>query len=104
MGRNAIICEAIQNMSVILFGYADDEGNLHSRVVEPYAHGVTRRGNDALRGYQIGGTSETEVPGWKLFLVERMTNLRLDNRVFAGNAPGYAHGDRQLSPIYCLVP
>ena len=99
-----MICDAIKNMSLISFGYVDDEDNFHSRVVEPYAHGVTSTGKDALRGYQIGGTSESGIPGWKLFLVERMTNLRPGNRVFAGNAPGYAHGDRQLSPIYCKVP
>jgi predicted DNA-binding transcriptional regulator YafY len=97
------ICEAINSMKVIEFDYADKVGNIHHRIVEPYAHGVTRRGKDALRGYQIGGTSESEVPGWKLFVVERMIGLIITGRTFTGTAPDYALGDKDLSPIYCRV-
>lgn len=101
---NQAISDAIQQMRVISFSYSDDEGNLHYRIVEPYAHGLTRRGNEALRGYQIGGTSETTVPGWKLFVVERITALMVSEHTFDGSAPGYAHGDSALNPIFCRVP
>ena len=104
MSANPTICTAIRSMKVIEFRYADKQGNIHHRVVEPYAHGVTRRGKDALRGYQIGGTSESVVPDWKLFIVEQMSGLRVTDRTFAGTAPGYAHGDRDLNPIFCRVP
>lgn len=104
MAANPAICRAISSMKIIEFGYADAEGNFHHRVVEPYAHGRTTAGNDALRGYQVGGTSESKVPDWKLFLVDRMTGLRIADRTFAGAAPRYAHGDKDLSPIYCRVP
>jgi predicted DNA-binding transcriptional regulator YafY len=86
------ICEAINSMKVIEFDYADKVGNIHHRIVEPYAHGV-----------QIGGTSESEVPGWKLFVVERMIGLIITGRTFTGTAPDYALGDKDLSPIYCRV-
>lgn len=104
MVRNLTICTAITSTKVIEFDYADEEGNFHHRIVEPYAHGATKRAKDVLRGYQVGGTSESEVPGWKLFLIERMTGLRMTDRTFAGTAPGYAHGDSALDPIYCRVP
>lgn len=91
-------------MRLLEFTYNDAEGNIHHRVVEPYAHGVTRQGNEALRAYQIGGTSETEVPGWRLFLVGRMFGLRMSESSFAGTVPGYAHGDRALNPVHCRVP
>ena len=104
MARNSTLCQAIANMRVVTFTYSDKDGNVHRRVVEPYAHGETSTGNSALRGYQIGGTSESDVPGWKLFIVEQMTGLQVTDRTFAGSAPGYAHGDRHLSPLYCRVP
>ena len=104
MTRNSTLCQAIESMRVIAFTYEDKEGNVHHRRVEPYAHGETTAGNAALRGYQIGGTSESEIPGWKLFIVERMAGLRITEGTFAGSAPGYAHGDRHLNPLYCQVP
>ena len=101
---NPVICEAIERFKIIEFTYEDSAGNVHHRVVEPYAYGKTSRGNDALRGYQIGGTSESTIPGWKLFVVGRMGRLRKTDRTFNATAPGYAHGDSSLSPMYCRVP
>jgi predicted DNA-binding transcriptional regulator YafY len=101
---NNTISEAIRNRRIIRFLYADEAGNIHKRVVEPYAYGVTKQGNEAIRCYQIGGSSETEIPGWKLFLVDRMTGLIITDETFEGCAPGYAHGDKGLNPIYCRIP
>jgi hypothetical protein len=103
MSANATICTAIDSMKVIEFDYADEKGNLHHRVVEPYAHGVTKRGKDALRGRQIGGTSESGVLDWRLFLIAGMIGLRITKRSFAVHHE-YAHGDKDLNPIYCRVP
>ena len=103
MPANAMICTAISSMKVIEFGYADKKGNFHHREVEPYAHGVTKRGRDALRGRQIGGTSESGTLGWRIFLIERMTGLKITNRPFTIH-PEYAHGDEDLNPIYCRIP
>ena len=99
-----VICEAVRELRLVEFGYEDRDGHFHHRIVEPYVHGRTSRGEDALRGYQVGGTSESRVPGWRLFIRERMTGLRKTTTSFQGTAPGYAHGDRTLSPIYCRVP
>jgi predicted DNA-binding transcriptional regulator YafY len=101
---NKIISEAITNRRIILFLYTDDEGNIHKRIAEPYAYGVTKQGNEAVRCYQIGGSSETEIPGWRLFLVDRITDLIITDETFEGCAPGYAQGDKGLNPIYCRIP
>ncbi len=104
MPINPAICDAIASMRIVEFDYTDARGNQHHRVVEPYAHGRTAQGQDALRGYQIGGTSEAgEIPAWRLFLVDRMVNLRVMNTPFSGDAPGYARGESVLSSIYCMV-
>ena len=101
---NSTICQAIREMKLLHFTYADAQGNVHTRLVEPYVHGLTKQGNEALRGYQVWGPSETTIPGWKLFLVERMAVLRMVDENFHGTAPGYAHGDKARSPLHCRVP
>ena len=102
--QTPLICQAISELKALEFLYEDADGDARRRVVEPYAYGRTRRDREALRGYQVGGSSETAVPGWKLFIVERMSGLRMTERSFDGSAPGYAHGDIALSPLYCRVP
>ena len=99
-----VICEAVRELRLVEFGYEDSDGNFHHRIVEPYVYGRTSGGEDALRGYQVGGTSENRLPGWRLFRRDRMTSLRRTATPFQGTAPGYAHGDSALSPIYCRVP
>lgn len=94
---NSTVCAAIRNKRIVRFAYADNEGNVHQRHVEPYAHGVTKQGKEALRGYQVGGTSESKIPGWKLFLIERMSGLTMFDQLFEGSAPGYAHRDMALA-------
>ena len=102
-----LICEAIRDKHIIEFDYRDPEGNFSHRVVEPYVYGRTSQGNDAIRGYQVGGTSHSDSSGtgiWRLFLCDRMRDLRETDRGFAGTAPDYAHGDSALDPVYCMVP
>lgn len=101
---NNVICNAIRELHLLEFTYNDKQGNVHRRVVEPYAHGRTRADKDALRAYQISGTSENTLPGWRLFSVEIMRGLVMSDKTFDGNAPGYAHDDSALSPIHCRVP
>jgi len=101
---NNKIFEAITNKRLIQFSYADTEGNVHQRLVEPYAQGITKQGFEAVRCYQVGGSSESALPAWKLFLITRMTGLVITEKTFSGNAPGYAHGDKGLNPLYCCIP
>ena len=102
-----LICEAIRDQHIIEFDYYDSHGNSTHRVVEPYVYGRTSRRQDAIRGYQVGGTSQSDSSGtgiWRLFLCDRIRNLGRLEDTFAGTAPGYAHGDPALKPIYCRIP
>jgi hypothetical protein len=49
---NPIICQAIRGRDVLTFYY---DG--HFRKVEPHAYGITTANNEALRCYQILGSS-----------------------------------------------
>ncbi len=103
MTRNSTICDAIDYRVLISFTY-EEEGHVHARLAEPYVHGVTGPGNVAVLAYQTGGTSETEIPGWKTFILDRMTDLRRTSQPFTRIAPGYSHDDAHMSPVYCRVP
>ena len=94
---DANICNAISGRLILSFTYRG-----HNRVVEPHAHGVSKAGNDVMRCFQTGGTSESGNPvGWKLMLVEEIGGLRVLEETFAGPQPGYSRGDKGMVQIYC---
>jgi hypothetical protein len=71
------------------------------RVVRPAAHGVHKdTGNQVLRGYQIGGRSNSRQPPlWDLFLVAKLDNLKVTTRTFSDNPPYYSKNDKAMSII-----
>jgi hypothetical protein len=93
---NSDICNAIKNMNLIEFYY-----NGGTRTVEPYCHGVTTAGNEALRGYQVDGFSESGKLGWKMFDLGNASNLTVLDETFEGPRTGYRKGDKGMSKIYC---
>ncbi len=81
---NPIICSAIRSKQVIHFYYNG------LRSVEPFCYGVTKAGNEVLRGYQTGGHSASGNPvGWKLFLISGISNLTITSKHFDAIRPGY---------------
>lgn len=96
---NPTIYKAIRERRLIEFVY--DGG---TRVVEPHCYGISTAGNEVLRGYQVAGYSESGQPeGWKLFLVSRMSAVRLLDEVFPTNRPFYNPNDSAMTHIYCHV-
>lgn len=92
-----IICVAINDQRLLRFYY--DPG---WRTVEPHAHGMSTAGNEVLRAYQTGGASASGEPvNWKLFRVDRISNLELLEETFSEPRPGYKRGDPQMTQIYC---
>ena len=78
------ICEAIARGRVLRFAY---DG--HERVVEPHGHGWTTSGAEVVSGYQTsGGSVGGRVPGWKMFHVEKVRELRVAEP-FDGPRPDY---------------
>lgn len=94
------ICSAINAKKVIQFYY-----NGGTRLVEPFCYGVHRdTGNEVVRGYQVGGHSESGEPvGWKLFRVAEISNLVIIDEYFAGVRDYYNPNDSAMKTIYCHV-
>lgn len=96
---NTTICSAIRSKQIITFYYDGGE-----RSVEPFCYGVSSAGNEVLRGFQIGGYSESGNPvGWKLFRVDEISRIVLTNNTFQGNRPFYNPNDKAMTTIYCHV-
>ncbi len=96
---NTVIMTAIKNKSILEFYYKG-----HIRIVEPHAYGITSKGNELLRAYQIDGTSDTgKVPDWRLFSVNKIENLSTTQDKFRNTRPGYKTGDSAIDEIYCEI-
>ena len=96
---NSNICEAISRRAVMTFAYS---GGV--RMVEPHCHGVSRAGNEVLRGYQTGGYSKSGNPvGWKLYEVSQMSNIIITEENFTHNRPGYNPNDKGMQEVHCHV-
>lgn len=96
---NATICQAIAVRKVVEFYY---DGGI--RRVEPHCHGVSSAGNEVLRGYQVGGYSESGQPvGWKLYSMAKIGTVTATESVFLSNRSGYNPNDSGMSYIHCRV-
>ena len=96
---NQKLCEAISDRKIIAFYY--DGGY---RTVEPYAYGASGAGKEILRGYQLGGFSDSNAPeGWKLFHISRIKNLVVMEEKFSYNREDYNPADPAMQEIFCEV-
>ncbi len=96
---NTEICEAISNKSIIEFNYHGE-----MRTVEPHCHGMSSKGNEVLRGYQIDGGSVSGNPSpWRLFNVGDITSLEITNNNFDEPREGYNPNDKGMVQICCCL-
>lgn len=93
-----VICAAISNCELLEFDY---DGR--HRVVAPYCHGFTARG-EVLRAIQVGGDSRSGGMRFgKLWSVDKMRNIRRSARTFAPDDPDYNPNDSAMKTIHCNV-
>jgi hypothetical protein len=96
---NTQICKAIKDKAIIQFDYHSE-----TRIVEPHCHGVTSKGNEVLRGYQVGGGSVSGNPSpWRLFIVEDIINFKITDKTFDEPRPGYNPDDKGMARICCCL-
>jgi len=103
------VSNAIENRTRVLIDYSDAPGQ---RLIEPYALGITKAGNLALRAYQYQGATLRGIPKWKLFRLDRINKWRpLKNSIFelqpkdqGFDAPAYnENGDNTLVSVITQV-
>ena len=82
----------------------EDPGGKGRRWIQMYCYGVSKAGNDVVRVYQVGGDTKTIQPGWKLFRVDRMQNLRTLGGTFNEAKPLFnPTGDKDMIKIYNIT-
>ena len=95
------ICDAIRRVARLEFTHKG-----HYRVVEPYCHGISTKGNEVLRAIQVRGSSSEERPGFKggkLWDVQEMSELRVLDEPFVPDDPDYNPDDRGMVKIHCRI-
>lgn len=92
---NQEIIEAIENKNLIEFNY-DGE----SRIVEPHCYGLSTKGNEVLRAYQVDGFSSSGKMGWKLYDLGKANNINILEDIFDKPRNDYKRGDKGMDEIY----
>ena len=88
---NETIVEAIKNKQRLRFIYHE-----RMRITEPQCYGVSSRGKEILRVYQISGGTQRE----PLFEVAKMESLALLNEYFVEPGPNYKRNDSAMGEIF----
>ncbi len=89
-----LITDAIRRRIVLSFVY---DG--HTRHVEPHCLGTGKTDNHLLRGFQIGGQSNSRLPAWKLFDMSKAEQVELTEVGFVQAREGFKQGDRAMTAI-----
>jgi hypothetical protein len=92
---NKVIIEAIEGQYLLQFDY---EGK--QRIVEPHCYGLTSKGNEAIRAYQVDGFSSSGKMGWKLYDLAKATSFIVLEDTFAIRSD-YKPGDKGMIEIFC---
>jgi|TARA_R110002020_G_scaffold392676_2_gene602966 predicted DNA-binding transcriptional regulator YafY len=103
VNRNQII-SAINNRNICTIYYEGDTiSNPGYREIEPYVYGLSKRENQVVRAFQLEGKSDTpeNLPGWRLFRVDRMVDFVNSGDIFNEAKPLYnPTGDKDMTRIY----
>ena len=103
VNRNQII-SAIDNRNICTIYYEGDTiSNPGYREIEPYVYGLSKRENPVVRAYQLEGKTDSpeNMPGWRLFRVDRMVDFVNSGDIFNEAKPLYnPTGDKDMTRIY----
>jgi len=84
--RNNVIVDCIDGHKVVSIFYdGDGVENRGYRDIEPYCYGNSKDDNPVLRAYQQSGATDSEIPGWKLFRIDKIVSW--DDKIDDNNIP-----------------
>ena len=96
---HALLCEAIRNRRLLMFGYGDAV-----RVVEPHLYGASAAGHELLSAWMRPGQSRTDPEGgWRTFRVEEMRDVDALPETFTGPRPGYNPSADRMARVFCRL-
>lgn len=104
---------AIDNHERIIINYhtKGEDKNTGARVIEVYAYGLTKAGNECIRAFQPFGDTTTKVPSWKFFRLDRISAWKPTGQIFDRPADFFykglgdfnPNGDETMSMVYKIA-
>jgi len=103
-----LLKNAINNKFVCTIYYRGEQKGLIDdgyRYIEPYALGVNKKGNIVLRAWLIKGKSKRgridpkQVPGWRLFRIDRINSISTSLQNFTVPRKGYNADDEHMTEV-----
>ena len=92
------ILSAIDNKDLIRVTY-DNEAT-GPRTIQVYAFGDSKAGNPIIRVFQPFGDTESEIPTWKTFRLDRIMSLTPTGNNFETPRPNYnPTGDKSMNRV-----
>ena len=100
--------DSINNKFVCTIYYKGERAGLIDdgyRYIEPYTLGTNHKGNTILRAWLIKGKSRLgridpkQVPGWRLYRIDRISSISVSLEKFTIPKKGYNHEDSHMEEI-----
>ena len=74
------------------------------RIAEPHLYGKTTAGKEAMSAWMRQGWSRTDPQGgWRMFLLDQVTDLSLLPEHFAAPRPDFNPDDPHFTEVFCRV-
>lgn len=95
------ICKAINNMKRVKIKYRQKG----KKIIEPHAFGYDINNQQKLSAFQVSGYSQSgENTGWKLFIVDHISEFEILDESFYQPRKGYnPSGDKLILHIVCKL-
>lgn len=93
MWREDAICGAIASRTILALVYHDEQ-----RECEPHILGLNAEGDMLLNGWQTSGR-----PGWRNFLLSKVTGVDLTDKHFWRARPDYRQDDARFAEVICQL-
>jgi hypothetical protein len=96
--KKDLLCRAIAGKHLVQFKY---DGR--SRIVEPFACGMSKANNYVLRGFQIRGSDKTKPLCWRMYELAEISQLSVTQHGFKGKREDYNPEDSAMTEIFCRI-
>lgn len=107
------INDAINKHYRVMINYKTRGENIANgpRMIEVYAYGLSKAGNQVIRAFQPYGDTSSRVPSWKLFRVDRIISWKPTSQFYTQPASDYytgigefnKNGDMSMTTIYNIA-
>lgn len=103
------ILDAIENKYYVYMRYENGKKNDRGkgeRRIKPVAYGLTKRGYPVVRAFEVSGSTNTIVPHWKYFRVDRIKKWKItaSKKTFQAPDRGFNPvGDKTMSVVFKIA-